>query len=75
MNGTEGPRPPAPPADEPLIGIRDLADWLGVSEHAVRRWTAAGPGTGRAPRMLRINGQIRFHPQDVRDWLNTKEIA
>lgn len=75
MTRIEGPRPPALLADEPLIGIRELADWLNVSEHAVRRWTAAGPGTGLAPRMLRINGQIRFHPQDVRDWLDTKEIA
>ncbi len=60
--------------DEPLIDIRGLAQWLCVSEHAVRRWTATGPRSGLAPRMLRVNGQIRFRPQDVRDWLETKEI-
>lgn len=60
---------------EPLIDIRGLATWLGVSEHAVRRWTAAGPDAGLAPRMLRVNGQIRFRPSDVRLWLQSKEIA
>ena len=59
---------------EPLIGIRELADWLSVSEHAVRKWTASGPASGLAPRMLRVNGQLRFRPQDVRDWLESKEI-
>ena len=61
-------------ADEPLIGIRELAEWLGVSEHAVRKWTARGPDSGLVPRMLRVNGQLRFRPQDVRAWLETKEI-
>lgn len=61
--------------DEQLIDIRDLASWLGVSKHTVRRWVTEGPDGGRVPRMLRVNGQVRFRPQDVRDWLNTKEVA
>lgn len=66
--------PPTRQPDEPLIGIEELAAWIGVSKHAVRKWTARGPGTGLVPQMLRVNGQIRFRPQDVRDWLETKEI-
>jgi predicted DNA-binding transcriptional regulator AlpA len=61
--------------NEPLIGIRDLAAWLGVSEHAVRKWVQAGPASGTVPRMLRVNGQIRFRPSDVRAWLDTKAVA
>jgi hypothetical protein len=51
--------------DEPLIGIRELAAWLGVSEHAVRKWVTRGPearaadGTRLTPLILRINGQAR----------------
>jgi predicted DNA-binding transcriptional regulator AlpA len=65
---------PAPESDEPLIGIRELAAWLDVSEHTVKRWTAAGPASGLVPRMLRVNGQLRFRRQDVRTWLDSKEV-
>jgi predicted site-specific integrase-resolvase len=61
-------------ADEPLIGVEELAVWLGVSTHTVKRWAAAGPASGRVPRMLRVNGQNRFRRQDVRDWLDSKEV-
>lgn len=60
--------------DEPLLSIEAFAAWIGVSPHTVRKWTAKGPTAGLVPRMLRINGQIRFRPSDVRDWLDTKEI-
>lgn len=60
--------------DEFLIDVHELAEWLAVSVHAVRRWTAAGPASGLVPRMIRVNGQIKFRPQDVRDWLESKEI-
>ena len=69
------PSSPTRYLDEPLIGIRELAEWLGVSDLTVRKWTAKGPRTGLVPRMYRINGQIRFRPQDVRHWLDTKEIT
>ena len=59
---------------EPLIGIRELAEHLGVSDHAVKKWVQRGPQSGLVPRMLRINGQIRFRPGDVREWLEAKEI-
>lgn len=62
------------PTDEHLLSIEALAAWIGVSKHTVRKWTAKGPTAGLVPRMLRINGQIRFRPSDVRDWLDTKEM-
>lgn len=73
-NGPDDDLPPNPTGFEALIGTKELAAWLGVSQHAVRKWCSQGPGTGRTPRMLRVNGQIRFRPADVREWLASKEI-
>ena len=70
----EAEQPAGFPADEHLLSIEALAAWIGVSKHTVRKWTARGPTAGLVPQMLRINGQIRFRPDDVRDWLDTKEI-
>lgn len=82
MNRHQPPAPAEPgPPDEPLIGIRQLAAWLGVSDHAVRKWVTRGPearaadGTRLTPPILRINGQVRFRPADVRSWLASKEAA
>lgn len=60
--------------DEPLIDIRTLAAWLSVSESVIQKWTAKGPEAGLAPRFLRINGQIRFRPADVREFLASREV-
>lgn len=60
--------------DEPLIDMRALAAWLAVSESTVRKWTAKGPGTGLLPVFIRVNGQIRFRPSDVRDFLVAKQV-
>lgn len=70
----QGPQQPPLPTYEPLVSIRELAAWIGVSEHAVKKWCSRGPETGLVPKMLRINGQIRFRPTDIRTWLETKEI-
>jgi predicted DNA-binding transcriptional regulator AlpA len=67
--------PPLPVPDEPLIDIRALAAWLSVSEHTVRKWTAKGPESGLVPRFIRINGQVRFRPADVRDYLVDREVG
>ncbi|RYB90075.1 DNA-binding protein [Nocardioides glacieisoli] len=62
-------------ADEPMISIAGLAAWLGVSDHAVKKWVQAGPAAGRVPRMYRINGQVRFRPAEVRVWIESKAIG
>ena len=59
----------------PLLSIRDLAGLLAVSEHTVRKWVACGPDAGLVPKMLRINGQIRFRASDVETFLSEREVA
>ncbi|WP_457622846.1 helix-turn-helix domain-containing protein [Nocardioides secundeburneus] len=63
-----------PPAREPLLDLRALATWLSLSEHTVRKWASKGPESGLLPPMLRINGQLRFRPDDVRTWLEHQEV-
>lgn len=59
----------------PLLSIRDLAEMLAVSENTVRKWVACGPDAGLVPKMLRINGQIRFRVSDVETFLIAREVA
>lgn len=59
----------------PLLSIRDLAGLLAVSENTVRKWVACGPDAGLVPKMLRINGQIRFRASDVETFLAEREVA
>jgi predicted DNA-binding transcriptional regulator AlpA len=68
------PRAAFPPF-EPLIGIRDLAAWLDVSEHTVRKWVTRGPEVGLVPRMIRVNGHVKFRPEDVRAWIDSKAVG
>jgi hypothetical protein len=60
------------PAVEPLISSRELAVWLGVSHHTVRKWCSRGPALNLVPRMIPVNSVIRFCPEDVRSWLDGK---
>ena len=68
------PAPQGHPQDEPLLTIPELADWLSVSEHTVKKWCTCGPASGKIPRMMRVNGVLRFRPEDVRDWLESKAV-
>lgn len=56
---------PDSPPHEPLIGIVELADWLGVSAHTVEKWASAGPASKKIPRLIRLNGVTRFDPAAV----------
>lgn len=64
-------RDPLPIDDEPLIDIRGLAVWINVSVHTVRKWVTKGPEAGLLPPILRVNGSVRFRPEDVRRWLES----
>lgn len=75
MNGQVSRRSAPQPNFEALIAIRELAAWLAVSEHTVKKWCSQGPESGLVPPMLRVNGQIRFRPEDVRGWLKSKELS
>ena len=63
------------PDRENLIGIPALAQWLGVSVHTVKKWVSRGPDSGLVPRMIRVNGVVRFDPADVRRWLDDNTIT
>jgi predicted DNA-binding transcriptional regulator AlpA len=60
--------------DEPLISPKQLAAWLSVSPNTMRQWVARGPEADLLPRMIRVNGQVRFRPADVRTWLSNNEM-
>ncbi|MCP4087110.1 MAG: helix-turn-helix domain-containing protein [Actinomycetia bacterium] len=52
-----------------LFGIADLARHLGVTERFVRRLIAE-----RRLTYCKIGKFVRFHPDDVEDWINRNRI-
>ncbi|MBD3924316.1 helix-turn-helix domain-containing protein [Nocardioides cavernae] len=73
MNDNDAPETTRPEYPG-LISIARLAEWLGVSDHAVKKWVQAGPTSKKIPPYFRINGQVRFDPADVQDWLDKKAV-
>ena len=71
----EDHRPQLPDSVEPLIGIRELAAWLGMSPHTVKKWASRGPESGLGPRMIIVTGVFRFRPEDVRAWLEARVVG
>ena len=49
------------------LTIEDIAEELGVSIHSVRKWFAAGSGSGRCPPFIRPGRRILVR----RDWFDT----
>lgn len=64
---TRGPGAPI----ERLLGVPDLMRLLGVSRSAIYRLLAAG----RLPRGFKVGQQLRWRPEVVRRWLETREAA
>ena len=52
---------------EPLIGERELAEWLGVSYATAKRRRAEG-GDGWPPHR-KIGRLVKYSPAEVRRWL------
>lgn len=50
---------------EPLIGIEELAEYLGVPIKTLYKWRQQGTG----PCSVRVGRHIRYFVGDVRDWL------
>ena len=50
---------------EPLIGVDELAEWLGVPIQTIYDWRLSG----RAPRAHKIGKHLRFALSDVQAWL------
>lgn len=51
---------------EPLLGISELAAYLGVPAQRIYDWRLAGQG----PRGYRIGRELKFPVSEVRRWLN-----
>lgn len=51
---------------EPLIGIEELAEYLGVPIKTLYKWRQEGTG----PCSVRVGRHVRYLVSDVRDWLS-----
>jgi predicted DNA-binding transcriptional regulator AlpA len=56
---------------ERLMGIADVASFLGVPVATVRKWNHLGTG----PQPLKIGRHVRYEPAAVRQWLNSRRNA
>jgi len=54
---------------EPLLTIGDLARICSVEVSTVRRWRF----DGTAPRGIIVGRHLRFRPEDVREWLDSRQ--
>lgn len=50
---------------EALWGYPECAEYLGISEHTLRRWRRKGI----APPSKRLGGVVRFVPEAARAWV------
>lgn len=50
---------------EPLIGVEELADHLGVPVQTIYDWRVAGT----APRAFKFGKRLKFALCDVKDWI------
>ena len=55
-------------AIEKLLNEFDLARITGLSVASVRRWRLFGKG----PRYLKIGAAVRYKPEDVKEWLDSR---
>ena len=53
-----------------LIGVSELAEWMGVSERQVRKWVE----TGAVP-VTRLDRRVRFDVVAIEKWLARKTEA
>lgn len=56
---------------EPLIGVEELADYLGVPVQTIYDWRLSG----RAPRAFKLGKHLRFAISDVQQWLEEHHEA
>ena len=55
-----------------LIDERELAEWLGVSLHTIRRWRYMRPDP-EGPPVRRIGRSIRYAVADVNEWIDESQ--
>jgi excisionase family DNA binding protein len=56
---------------EPLMGVEELAEYLGVPVQTIYDWRVAGT----APRAFKCGKRLKFAVSDVRTWLETRHEA
>lgn len=49
---------------EPLIGVEELAEYLGVPVQTIYDWRLSG----RAPRAYKLGKHLRFAVSDIAEW-------
>lgn len=54
---------------EPLIGVEELAEYLGVPVQTIHDWRLSG----RAPRAFKLGKHLRFAVSDVR-WVRRDRV-
>ena len=53
-----------------LLGLPELADYLGVSHSTIYQWNHKGSG----PRRIRVGRHVRYRRRDVDAWLDAQAI-
>jgi excisionase family DNA binding protein len=53
---------------EPLIGVEELAEYLGVPAQTIYDWRLSG----RAPRAYKVGKHLRFAVSDIAEWLEQR---
>jgi excisionase family DNA binding protein len=61
----------AVPFQRRLLGVRELASYLGVSDSTVYAWRHNRMG----PPSIKVGGAIRYRPEDVEAWLESRTAA
>ncbi len=56
---------------EPLMGVEELAEYLGVPVQTIYDWRAAGT----APRAFKFGKRLKFAVSDVQSWLRAHQEA
>lgn len=52
---------------EQLLTRKEVAEWLNVTEHCLRRWAHMG----RGPVFVKVGWFVRYRREDVEAWLSS----
>lgn len=55
------------PNEGAFLTVKELAEWLGVSQPTIRAWC----DKGRLPH-FKLEGNIRFVPDEIENWLQAR---
>lgn len=55
------------PSEGAFLTVKELADWLGVSQASIRNWC----DRGKLPH-YRLENAIRFDPDEIEAWLRSR---